>query len=220
MTRDDRPGNQPGPGPAYRIETERLVLRCWSPSDAPALQQSVTENLEHLRPWMPWIFQEPEPVAAKVARLRGFRGRFDLGQDFTFGVFDPGETRVLGGCGLHTRPGPDALEIGYWIHKDHINRGHATEAVCALTRIGFAFHDVDRIVIRVATGNQASAAVPRKLGFRHEATLRRVLSYGDERRDAMIWTLLRDELADSPVLARAAAVRAFDIIGQPLPFPP
>src|SRR5574338_986969 len=104
--------------PAYRIETRRLVLRCYNPSDAPLLAESVTESVEHLRPWMPWVYAEPEPLQAKVQRLKRFRGQFDLGQDFIYGIFNPENTRLLGGTGLHTRLGDSALEIGYWIHKD------------------------------------------------------------------------------------------------------
>ena len=36
--------------PAYRIETQRLVLRCYQPTDGPLLAESITESLEHLRP--------------------------------------------------------------------------------------------------------------------------------------------------------------------------
>ena len=35
--------------PAYRIETKRLVVRCYNPSDAQLLAESVNESLEHLR---------------------------------------------------------------------------------------------------------------------------------------------------------------------------
>jgi hypothetical protein len=42
-----------GQGPAYRIHTHRLVLRCWQPTDAPLLKAAIDVNLEHLRPWMP-----------------------------------------------------------------------------------------------------------------------------------------------------------------------
>ena len=51
--------------PAYRIETKRLVVRCYDPSDAPLLAESVSENVEHLRPWMPWVYSEPEPMEAE-----------------------------------------------------------------------------------------------------------------------------------------------------------
>ncbi len=73
----------PGPGPAYRIKTLRMVLRCWDPADAPLLKAAIDENLDHLRPWMPWAHDEPEELQAKIERLRVMRGKFDLGQDFT-----------------------------------------------------------------------------------------------------------------------------------------
>src|SRR5262245_41910016 len=103
----------PLPGPAYRIETERLVVRCYQPADAPLLKAAIDASLDWLRPWMPWAQNEPRPVAEKVSLLRQFRGAFDLGQDFPYGVFNPEETELLGSCGLHLRVGPDAREIGY-----------------------------------------------------------------------------------------------------------
>jgi RimJ/RimL family protein N-acetyltransferase len=78
--------------PAYRIETKRLVVRCYNPSDAALLAESVTESLEHLRPWMPWVHSEPEPIEEKVGRLKRFRGMFDLGQDFIYGIFNQDDT--------------------------------------------------------------------------------------------------------------------------------
>ncbi len=56
--------------PAYRIETERLVVRCYKPSDAQLLANSVTESLDHLKPWMPWAHDEPEPIEEKATRLK------------------------------------------------------------------------------------------------------------------------------------------------------
>jgi hypothetical protein len=38
----------------YRIETDRLVIRCYQPSDAAMLLAAITESLDHLRPFMPW----------------------------------------------------------------------------------------------------------------------------------------------------------------------
>src|SRR5262245_48834451 len=123
------------PGPAYRVETARLLLRCWQPGDAPLLEAAIGASLDHLRPWMPWIADEPMARAARVELLREFRGRFDLGHDFIYGIFDRGESRVLGGSGLHVRSGPEIREIGYWIHADHVGQGLATEAAGALTRV-------------------------------------------------------------------------------------
>jgi hypothetical protein len=37
----------------YRIVTERLILRCYDPTDAPLLKPAIDGSLEHLRAWMP-----------------------------------------------------------------------------------------------------------------------------------------------------------------------
>jgi len=201
-----------GKGPAYCVRTERTVIRCWNPSDAVLLKEAIDSSLGHLRPWMPWAEQEPTEVEAKVELLRSFRGRFDLGQDFTYGIFDTDEKRVLGGTGLHTRIGQGALEIGYWIRADCINRGLATEVAAGLTRVAFEVNQVNRVEIHCDPSNVRSAAVPRKLGFTHEATLRqRVPGHSGELRDDMIWTLLRSEYPESP--AARCSIEAYDAIG-------
>jgi len=122
---------------AYRIETERLVIRCYDPKDAILLKNAIDKSLDHLRPWMPWAHNEPESLEIKTARLRKYRGQFDLGIDYVFGIFNKEETILIGSTGLHTRPGEEAREIGYWIHQHHINKGYATEAAKALTIVGF-----------------------------------------------------------------------------------
>lgn len=201
------------PGPAYRIETARLVIRCWNPLDAPLLKQAVDANLEHLRPWMPWINGEPTDIQAKIDTLRYFRGRFDLNQDFVYGVFTPDERRVLGGTGLHTRQGHNAREIGYWIDQEFTRQGLATEVSAALTRVAFEIDKVARVEIHCDPANLASASVPRKLGYTHEATLRRRNTGSDGApSDSMIWTLHEDEYRATP--SAQADIAAYDAMGR------
>lgn len=111
---------------------------------------------------------EPTPVAEKAQLLRRFRGRFDLGQDFVYGILDAEETEVVGGTGLHTRAGDDALEIGYWIRASRVGAGLATEVTAALMRVAFEVCGVDRVDIRVDPANLPSLGIPRRLGFREE----------------------------------------------------
>ena len=198
--------------PAYRIETKRLVVRCYNPSDAELTAESITESLEHLRPWMPWVYNEPEPIEGKVQRLKRFRGLFDLGQDFIYGIFNPQETKLVGGTGLHTRLGESELEIGYWIHQDYINQGMVTETTAALVKVAFELIHIHRLEIHCDPGNEASAAIPRKLGFTHEGTLRAKTRFLDSWSDSMVWGLLETEYPDSP--ASKADIKAFDANGQ------
>lgn len=200
--------------PAYRIETKRLIVRCYNPSDVQMLAESVSENIEHLKPWMPWAHAEPEPIEEKEKRLRRFRGMFDLGQDYIYGIFNPEETRLLGGTGLHTRLGENELEIGYWIHKDFINHGLVTESTAALIKVAFEIIHIHRLEIHCDPANYPSAAIPRKLGFTHEGTLRAKTRFLERWSDSMIWGLLENEYPDSQV--SKAEIKVFDAVGQPL----
>jgi len=199
----------------YRVETERLVLRCWQPEDARRLKEAIDSSLDHLRPWMPWVAREPQSVEAKVERLRAFRGEFDLDRDYVFGIFSRDGRLVLGSSGLHTRLGDGGLEIGYWIRASHVNQGLGTETAAALTKVGFELAHAERVEIHCRPDNTASAAIPAKLGFTHEATRRELSRDADgQAHDSMIWTLLGREYPASP--AARTALAAYDAIGQRL----
>ena len=200
-------------GPAYRIETERMVLRCWQPTDAPKLKKAVDRSKEHLLPWMPWAAHDPEPVENKVALLRRFRGQFDLEQDFVYGIFSPDESEVWGGTGIHERIGPDACEIGYWIDITQVGKGLATEVSCALTQVAFELHKFHRVEIRCEPSNHASSAIPKKIGFRHEATLKERFHLGNGHyRDQMIWSMFFEDYPGS--IPSKGKVRTFDAVGH------
>lgn len=197
----------------YRIETERLVIRCYQPSDAHLLWQSVNESIEHLRPWMPWIKNEPEDVPAKLERIRKMRANFDNDIDYTFGIFDKEEQILIGSTGFHNRVGEDAREIGYWINVNQVHNGYATEAVRALTKVAFSIENWARIEIHCDSRNTDSFNIPQKLGYQLEATLKgRFKDEMDIPRDKMVWTLFREEFPKTR--CDTIAIRAFDILGQ------
>jgi RimJ/RimL family protein N-acetyltransferase len=202
------------PPPPYLIRTNRLTIRCWMPLDAPMLKDALDTSLEHLRPWMPWAHDEPTAVEDKAELLRTFRGRFDLAEDFVYGVFAGDESDVVGGSGLHPRVGSGALEIGYWVRASHVGHGFARETTAALTKVAFRVCGVDRVEIHVDPANEASLRVPRALGFVEEATLRRRLPAreGEPRRDSVVFTLFAEDVRKSPIAA--AHVDAYDALGR------
>lgn len=200
--------------PAYRIETDRLVIRCWDPKDAALMQAAAAASRAHLLPFMPWAAAEPQTVEQKIDIIRRFRGSFDRGEDYVYGIFSQDESRALGGTGLHTRLTGNALEIGYWLHQDFINQGYITETTAALTRVAFDIYHVERMEIHCSVENHASAAVPRKLGYIHEATRRRLSFAHGKPSDSMIWTLFADEYPHTP--NASASIRVFDAAGDSL----
>jgi RimJ/RimL family protein N-acetyltransferase len=200
-------------GPAYRIQTQRLVLRCWNPADVYLLKEAIEASIEHLRPWMPWIQNEPLELQARIDLLRTWRSDFDSDRNYTYGIFDRDESRVLGGTGLHPRVGPGGIEIGYWIHAGEINQGLASETAAALTQVAFELLDLERVEIHCDERNLCSAAVPRKLGYALDGTLRqRKLRPGDDPANTMIWSLLRPEYEQSAL--KLTPVEAYDALGR------
>jgi RimJ/RimL family protein N-acetyltransferase len=203
-----------GPAAPYRIETERLVVRCYEPRDAPLLKEAIDSSLEHLQPWMPWALDEPQTLEQKLELIELFRAAFETGENFTYGIFRADEAELLGGTGLHPRVGPGGLEIGYWVRASATRQGIVTESTAALTRTGFEVCGADRIEIRIEPRNEASFGVPRKLGFLEEATLRRRLlgREGGPLRDVTIFTMFREDF--DPAIA--PGIRAFDARGEQL----
>lgn len=145
------------------MPSPRLTLRRWIAADAEALSAAVEANLDHLRPWMPWISSEPLSTSDRVALISQWEEEWERGGDVVIGAFLDGV--VVGSSGLHRRRGSGILEIGYWVHADHTRRGIATEIASALTTAAFTVADIDRVEIHNDKANVASAGVPRRLGF-------------------------------------------------------
>ena len=190
-----------------------MVVRCYDPRDAPLLKEAVDSSLDHLRPWMPWAHDEPQTLEEKAELLRRFRGQFDLGQNFVYGLFSRDESELVGGSGFHLRVGDDAFEIGYWIRASEEGKGLVTESTAALTRVGFEVCEVDRIEIHVEPENERSARIPQRLGYVEEARLRRRLypGPGGDPRDTIVFTMFRSDYPGTP--GASAAVEAYDAMG-------
>ncbi|TDQ07114.1 GNAT family N-acetyltransferase [Pedobacter metabolipauper] len=190
----------------YRIETGRLIIRCYEPSDVLLFVDALNANKAHLIPWMPWATDTPENLDFNVERIRMFRGKFDTGLDYVYGVFDKTNTQLLGSCGLHTRAGDGAREIGYWIGESHVNNGYATEVVAALTKVGFEIEQLLKVEIHCDPENSRSLKIPKKLGFQLNE---------DRINGNTVWVLWKEDYQDH--LIHKTTLRALDFIGREIP---
>jgi RimJ/RimL family protein N-acetyltransferase len=146
------------------IEGEGILLRLWTPGDAQALDRAVRESIEHLRPWMAWIADEPLPLPRRVAMLERWDRDWRAGGDAYYGIFVGAQ--IAGACGLHRRRGPGVLEIGYWTHPSFLRQGIATTAAGLLTEAALAQPGIATVEIHHDKANLVSAGVPRRLGYR------------------------------------------------------
>jgi RimJ/RimL family protein N-acetyltransferase len=180
--------------PAERIEGTSaagagVILRRAHRGDLDELVGAVNDSLGHLRPWMPWA-QQPATAESIGAFLDQADLRWEARREFHFAVRgerDRHRDSIIGFCGLHDRPGPGALEIGYWVHVDCTGRGVGTAAAEALTRSALLLEGVDRVEIRCDAGNMPSAAIPRRLGFRLDRVEIRPAEAPGETDRQMIW---------------------------------
>jgi RimJ/RimL family protein N-acetyltransferase len=153
----------PSDRPPEEIEAGPVSLRRWVTDDVEALTAEIERSRAHLAPWGEWA------TTADRESVKGFLAYSEWAwtacTDFGFGLREP-DRRIVGGAGLHARVGPNALEIGYWVAADRINRGYATATARALSAAAFGLPGVERVEIHCDEANLRSAAVPRKLGFR------------------------------------------------------
>ena len=147
--------------PSETLEHAPVILRRWRPGEVEAAYMAVIESEDHLRPWMPWAQAYTRASAADF--LAACEHDWQTGAAFNYAITSGG--LIVGCCGLMARIGPGGLEIGYWVHAAHIRRGLATTAAAALTDAAFRLPGVDHVEIVHDELNEASAAVPRKLGF-------------------------------------------------------
>ena len=170
-----------------------VMIRSWDRLDAAGLARVIADNLDHLRPWMPWAHELP----ANRARIRASTGAFLLEAvtkpDELVGLFSGGE--IVGGSGLHPRIGPGGFEIGYWVRKDFVRRGIATAAASALTDHAFTRPDIDRVEIRHDQANVASAGIPRRLGYALVGEEPSVIATPEQSGVHLVWRLTRNDWA-------------------------
>ncbi|HEY1734565.1 MAG TPA: GNAT family N-acetyltransferase [Acidimicrobiales bacterium] len=140
-----------------------ITLRRWVVEDADVLSAVVFANIEHLRPWMPWVADEPVSLATRRRILELWEAGWESGADRHFGIFDGEE--AIGSIAAMRRISSGGLEIGYWLDRGHIGRGIATAATRCVTTAALAEPGVVRVRIHHDKANEASAGVPRRLGF-------------------------------------------------------
>lgn len=156
------------------LRTDRLCLRAWQEADAALLLPVLEANVQHLADWIPAHVAAPAPPGDIELRLAGFAEDFRAGRCWRYAIFTADEGDLLGEVDLFPRSSAgrvefasaDRLEIGYWLRRDATGKGFASEAARAMLELAEALPGMTRVEIHCDPLNAASAAVPRRLGFR------------------------------------------------------
>lgn len=102
--------------------------------------------------------------------------------------------KIAGSIGyLYLDWGNKKTEIGYWLGKDFEGNGLATKACELLIEHAFSDLQLNKVEINVATKNIKSKAIPERLGFVEEGTIRNYEFLNGEYFDRIIFGLIKSE---------------------------
>ena len=174
------------------IQTDRLVLRAFYPSDLDAVfaMQADEEAVRYLE-WGPRSRDEViESLGKKIAATAIHEEGDVLSLAVT--LADDGELVgdvVLQFVSAEHRRG----EIGFIVHPAHGGHGYTTEASRVLLRIAFEDLEMRRVIGQVESRNAASIRVLEKLGMRREAHFVENVFVKDEWQDELNYAILASE---------------------------
>ena len=184
------------PAPAWPLETERLLLRPFTPDDLDALYEIHSDEGV-----VRWLYNEPrslEETRMLLARK-------------TDGASVQAEGDWLGAAALLRETGELVAdiaflwaseshrqgELGFIVHPAHQGRGYATEAARPILAFAFETLGLHRVVGRLEARNAASARVLEKLGMRREAHLVENEWVKGEWSSGLIYAILAREWRDA-----------------------
>jgi ribosomal-protein-serine acetyltransferase len=168
-----------------------LFLRPLTLGDAPVVFDAVQGERSDLRTWLPWVDQT-ETVADTIRFIEEAQQRRQDGSALVYGMWL--ELEFAGVVDLHAIDHDNGCaQIGYWLRCAARGQGLATQASMALLGLAFEILELERVEIRCATGNEPSQAIPRRLGFVLEGTLRHAQRLVDGHSDLRVYGLLGQE---------------------------
>lgn len=178
-----------------------VTLRTWSSDDASFMAEACADPairrfngvLDRLGfPAPPLSIADAESVIAEFASNWQRFATTGSPSGVAFAIIDVGSGELVGCCGVDDWSKTDVAQFGYWIAANARGRGYATRAAVLLTRWLFEL-GAARVFLTVVAGNEESAAVARRAGFVHEATMRAHGVWQGERCDVMLFAALPHE---------------------------
>ena len=165
-------------------------LRPLEESDAGELYALIDANRVSLSRWLPWAPGQDRD--GTLGFIRHTRRQHADRAGATFAIVCDGAVAGVIGCEPIAWTHRSAT-IGYWLGEGYRGRGTMTRAVSALAEHAFSVWELNRIEIRAAVGNARSRAIPERLGFREEGTLRQAERVGDGYLDSVVYSMLASE---------------------------
>ncbi len=154
------------------LETERLTLRMPQPGDGKVVNEAIQTSIDELRPWLGFARVTPTPEETEV-NTREAHIKFLKRENLRYLVFLKETGEFVGSTGFHNIDWDvPKLEIGYWMATFQSGHGYMTEAVQKLTQYAHQGLGCRRVEIQCDRENERSRAIPERLGYVLEGTLK------------------------------------------------
>jgi ribosomal-protein-serine acetyltransferase len=174
---------------------EDSYLRLLEEGDAMELHALIEANRAHLARWLPWA--SGQGFDETLEFIRKTRSQASENHGFQASIVHDGS--IVGMAGY---PGVDwdnrSTRIGYWLDEAHQGRGIVTAAVRLLVDHALTVWQLNRVEVHVATENWRSRAIPDRLGFREEGTLRRAQLVDGRFLDCVVYSTLAADRSAAP----------------------
>jgi RimJ/RimL family protein N-acetyltransferase len=153
---------------AALLETKRLLLRPYAPSDLEALL-AIYSRPDVVK-YLYYETRDEDEVRDLLTRKANQRSLDKPGDILALAVVLKANGRVIGDVILRWLDNEHHQgEIGYVIHPDHQGKGYGKEAVKVLLRVAFEDAGLHRVIGSLEARNEASAGLMESLGMRREA---------------------------------------------------
>lgn len=166
-------------------------IRVFEESHAEILFQLIERNRGSLRQWLPWLDWSHTP-ADIAEHIRQSYSRFQQSNGFSAGIWIEG--RLAGAIGIHAVDSRHrSSSIGYWLANEYRGAGVMTQSCSAVISAAFRHYRLHRVEIRCAAANLKSCAIPIRLGFTYEGTLREAEWLYDHFVDLHVYSMLEHD---------------------------
>jgi RimJ/RimL family protein N-acetyltransferase len=169
-----------------RLETERLILRAFSPGDFETFA-SFMADADVTR----YLTGHPMTRAEAWRSLAVSIGHWHLRGYGTWAVARKEDGAFMGRVGMINPEGWPGLEVGWTLGKPFWGKGYATEAATAALNFAFLTQSVDKIISCIHPENVPSQAVAKRIG-ETKGPLSEI-TVGGETFPIEIWSIARGE---------------------------
>ncbi|QDQ02056.1 GNAT family N-acetyltransferase [Lysinibacillus fusiformis] len=170
---------------------QELSLRTVAVEDAHAVFALTDASREYLREWLPWL-DFTKVVADSRAYIESCIAGYEAKSSLSLVIIFRNE--IVGIAGFNAiNPSNKIAAIGYWLSKDAQGHGIMTKTVKALMHYAFEELQLNKVEIRAAAGNVKSRAIPERLNFTTEGTIRAAEWLYDHYVDHVVYGMLAKE---------------------------